>query len=532
MRHGRRSRWRAGVGLIALLALAGCGAVPPGIDEPARTGAPPSESDRSAVTSPGSGTDDAVDESRASSPSQPRADIGYRLPRLGPGDAPGMVARLAAMAAPDFAVVVRWATPAGSTAFGDALDARFADLARGVAAARGIPWTPGVDIAPGGVGSACAPHPLTPPVGVSLTVDCQIVAAAGSIVGERLIVLRRDGASAAPLERTTWYADVATGEIGDGSALYRPGTERRVLALLAEALRAGGFAPTPSEPFAALAPEAVRTMLADTVVTADDLVVQVPLELGADGLGRRLVSVLVPVRLLAPFLSPFGSAVHGAVAGGESFRVADAPAAADPIDCTLVACVSITFDDGPTSMTDELIGLLHEWRAPATFFLQGVNVERRPDVATRIVAEGHEIGNHTWNHPQLTKLPDPEVRAQVQRTQGAIANATGVTAESLRPPYGDVDTRVRGVVGLPIVVWDVDTLDWTDPGSAEVAERAVGQSSRGSIVLMHDTHSETIAAVPEVIDGLRDRGLTLATVGEQLGGAYPGAGQTVSHGPR
>ena len=105
----------------------------------------------------------------------------------------------------------------------------------------------------------------------------------------------------------------------------------------------------------------------------------------------------------------------------------------------------------------------------------------------------------------------------MQRTQGAIANATGVTAESLRPPYGDVDKRVRGVVGLPIVVWDVDTLDWTDPGSDAIVERAVGQSSRGSVVLMHDTHSETIAAVPGVIDGLRDRGLTLATVGEQLG---------------
>ena len=242
--------------------------------------------------------------------------------------------------------------------------------------------------------------------------------------------------------------------------------------------------------------------------------------------------MFVPARLLAPFLSPFGAAVHGIVAEGAPFRVADAPAAADPIDCTLVACASITFDDGPAMFTGELIDLLHEWRAPATFFLQGVNVERRPEVAARLVAEGHELGNHTWNHPQLTKLPDPDVRSQVQRTQAAIATATGVTAESLRPPYGDVDKRVRGVVGLPIVVWDVDTLDWTDPGSAAVAERAVGQSARGSIVLMHDTHSETVAAVPEVIDGLRDRGLTLATVSEQLGGAYPAAGQTVSHGPR
>ncbi len=531
MRRGRRSRWRAGIGLVGLLALAGC--TVPGVDDsmghnPTQT--PGSTAQRTASSGPVASGE--VEPPTASTPAQPRADIGYRLPRLGPGAAPGLVARLAAMAAPDFAVVVRWATPAGVTAFGDALDARFSELARGVAAEQGVPWSPGVDIAPGGVGPACAQHPLTPPAGVSLTVDCQIVAAAGSVVGERLIVLRRDGASAAPLERAVWYADVATGEIGDGSALYRPGTEQRVLALLAEGLRAGGFAPTPSDPFAALAPEAVRTMLADTVVMADDLVVQVPLEPSPDGLGRRLVSVLVPARLLAPFLSPFGTAVHGVVAGGEPFQVADAPAAADPIDCTLVACASITFDDGPTSLTGGLIDTLHDWRAPATFFLQGVNVERRPEVANRLVAEGHELGNHTWNHPQLTKLPDPEVRSQVQRTQAAISAATGVTAGSLRPPYGDVDKRVRGVVGLPIVVWDVDTLDWTEPGSDAVAERAVGQSSRGSIVLMHDTHSATVAAVPGVIDGLRDRGFTLATVGEQLGGTYPAAGQTVSHGPR
>jgi hypothetical protein len=173
MRRGRRSRWWAGVGLAALLALAGCGAVPPGIDGSALTGAPTAEADRSATTPPTSGADEAAEESNSSTPSQPRAEVGYRLPRLGPDDAPGMAARLAAMAAPDFAVVVRWATPAGATAFGDALDARFADLARDTAAARGIPWTPGVDIAPGGVGSACAQHPLTAPVGVSLTADCQ-----------------------------------------------------------------------------------------------------------------------------------------------------------------------------------------------------------------------------------------------------------------------------------------------------------------------------------------------------------------------
>ena len=198
MGRGRRSRWRTGVGLVALLALAGCTAAP-GVDDslwraPAQT--PGSTEPGTAPPSPGA--EPVADGPNASTPTQPRADVGHRLPRLGPDAAPGLVARLAAMTGPDFAVVVRWATPAGVTAFGDALDARFADLARGAAAAQGVTWSPGVDIAPGGVGSACAQHPLTAPTGVSLTVDCQIVAAAGSLVGERILVLRRDGAIRRP----------------------------------------------------------------------------------------------------------------------------------------------------------------------------------------------------------------------------------------------------------------------------------------------------------------------------------------------
>ena len=81
-------------------------------------------------------------------------------------------------------------------------------------------------------------------------------------------------------------------------------------------------------------------------------------------------------------------------------------------------------------------------------------------------------------------------------------------------------------------MWDVDTLDWQDPGPAVVVDRAVGRSSRGSIVLMHDTHEQTVEAVPAVIDGLRGRGFALATVEEQLGGVLPDAGTIVSHGPR
>lgn len=463
-------------------------------------------------------------------PPQPRVDVGFRMPRLSPEAAPGLVPRLAAMAQPGLTVVARWATPQGASALGDLLDASIANAVRAYAAQRGLVWTPGVDIAPGGVGDACAPQPLTMVEGASLTVDCAIVAAAGTTLGERIIVIHRDEVTAPSLDRVTWYTDAATGELGDGAALYRAGAEARVLGLIAEGLRAAGLAGV-ADPFAGHTAAGIRTILADTVVTPDDFIVPMPLLGGSDSRGRLYVPVLVPARLLAPFLSPFGAAVHAAIGGGAPYDPETAPTGADSVDCTLVACVSITFDDGPSSLTEDLVGMLRDLRAPATFFLQGVAVERRPAVVRRLVAEGHQLGNHTWGHPQLTKLPDAEVRAEIHRTQAAITAASGVVPSMLRPPYGDLDQRVRDLAGLPIVVWDVDTKDWTTPGVDLVVERAVSWAARGSIVLLHDTHEETLEAVPDVIGGLRDRGFTFATVGEQFGGVLPAAGETVSHGP-
>lgn len=528
MRRSRRGELRPAVFAVAtlatmaaLIAVTGCSGAPPVTD----TGL------ESPDASPGATEpEQRVDPLPPPLP-QPRVDVGYRMPRLGPDEAPGLVPRLAAMAAPELTVVARWATPAGSSVLGDALDARFASAVRSYAEEHGAAWSPGVDVAPGGVGAPCARQPLTEPVGASLTVDCGIVAAAGTVLGERLIVVRREGAIATAIDRSTWYADASTGELGDGAALYRPGAEPRVLALFAEALRSAGLAGV-ADPFAGLTAEGVRAVLADTIVTADDLVVPVPLTSAADGQARHVISVLVPVRLVRPFLSGFGAAVHAAIASGAPFEPPSAPTGDDRVDCTLVACVSITFDDGPTSLTDGLIDTLRELRAPATFFVQGGAVDRRPDEARRLVDEGHELGNHTWSHPYLTKLPDPEVQAEIQRTQEAVHAAVGVWPRSLRPPYGDVDQRVRDLAGLPVIVWDVDTNDWQRPDRATLIERAVTGASRGSIVLMHDTHDSTIDAVPDIIAGLRDRGFTLATVSEQFGGALPDPGELVSHGPR
>lgn len=510
----RRTRCFASVAFAAALATTACTAPGDGGEAPA-TGAP------------------APSASPATPPAATAPLPGPRIvpgpPRLTADRTGALVPRVAAMRTDGFAAAARWATPPGTTALGDALTARVETALRAYAGERGAAWSPGVDIVPGGARDACWGGSSTGTTTHRLAIDCAVVVASQTLIGERLVVTRRDPVAGTSVTREVWYADGAGGGLFDGTALYRAGGEHRVLALVAEALRAAGRIAPGDEPYAALDAAGARAALADSAVTAAGVVVTLPVTSAS---GERLTSVHVPARLLDPFLSDTGRSAIAAAASGAPYAPPSTPAGADPVDCTLVACVSITFDDGPSSLTSGLLDVLDRERAPATFFVQGGAVESRPEVAVRIVGSGHEIGNHTWKHPNLTKLPDEEVRSEVDRTQAAIAAATGEAATSFRPPYGASDQRVRDLLGLPVVVWDVDTLDWQDPGPAVVADRAVGWSSRGSIVLMHDTHEQTVEAVPAVIDGLRGRGFALATVEEQLGGVLPDAGTIVSHGPR
>jgi peptidoglycan/xylan/chitin deacetylase (PgdA/CDA1 family) len=141
-----------------------------------------------------------------------------------------------------------------------------------------------------------------------------------------------------------------------------------------------------------------------------------------------------------------------------------------------------------------------------------------------MVEEGHEVGNHSWSHPDLTTLPTWEVRAQVRRTQQAVQDVTGVAPALFRPPYGAVDERVANAVDMPLILWSVDTLDWLHRVPAAVARRA-GEAKPGSIVLMHDIHRTTVEAVPAILDFLARKGFTFVTVSE-LYGRTPSPGRT------
>lgn len=190
------------------------------------------------------------------------------------------------------------------------------------------------------------------------------------------------------------------------------------------------------------------------------------------------------------------------------------------VDCAKAKCVALTFDDGPGDYTLHLLDLLKERGVRVTFFLVGemVAADHR-QALRRMVHDGHELGNHSWSHAQLTTLTSSGIRSQLARTQEIVTARTGVRMEIMRPPYGSTDSRVSAESrreGLAQILWNVDTLDWRDRDSAVVARRAA-KASPGSIVLMHDIHRTTVAAVPSLISSLVRRGFTFVTISELYG---------------
>jgi len=179
--------------------------------------------------------------------------------------------------------------------------------------------------------------------------------------------------------------------------------------------------------------------------------------------------------------------------------------------------VALTFDDGPhKTLTPKLLDILKSRNVKATFYVIGRNVERYPEIAKRIVAEGHEIANHTWSHPYLTKLSDSGMISEVKKTDAIIYETTGVRPTNLRPPYGAMNSRVRSTIynnfDYPLIMWSVDPLDWKRPGSSVVTRRLVDGATNGGILLAHDIHPGTITAMPATIDQLIARGYQFATV--------------------
>src|SRR6201982_3440565 len=188
--------------------------------------------------------------------------------------------------------------------------------------------------------------------------------------------------------------------------------------------------------------------------------------------------------------------------------------------------IAMTFDDGPSAtLTPKLLDLLAAHHIKATFFVIGENVAEHPEIAARAVREGHEIGNHSWSHPNFGRMSDNNVRSQLRRTDDAIRSATGKRPTLLRPPYGSITARekrwIHDEFGYDIILWDVDPYDWKRPGPAVVRAPILKETRPGSIVLSHDIHPGTMEAMPSTFDELQAKGFKFVTVSELLGMATP-----------
>lgn len=199
--------------------------------------------------------------------------------------------------------------------------------------------------------------------------------------------------------------------------------------------------------------------------------------------------------------------------------VVAAPAPADAAACQN-GYVALTFDDGPSrANSKQLLEILADRRAVATFFVTGRNVAARPRRTQRIARAGHRIYNHTYDHPKLTALSARRIRRQVRRTERALEAAGAPSSGRLvRPPYGAIDARVRRVlrdIDFRWVLWTVDTRDWSpSTTSSQIVRRVIAGLEPGANILLHDQEDTqpTLRALPRVIREIRQRDYCLGVV--------------------
>lgn len=177
--------------------------------------------------------------------------------------------------------------------------------------------------------------------------------------------------------------------------------------------------------------------------------------------------------------------------------------------------VALTFDDGPHPRnTEKVLMLLDQYDAKATFFMLGSNVEYYPDIVKKMTEKGHELGNHTWSHPDLTALGSNGVMQEVQDTNEIIEKTTGKEPTVFRPPYGATNDQVEAAVKMTPVLWSVDTMDWKSRDPNAILQIVKGNVEDGSIILLHDIHDSTVDALEPILKYLDEEGYNFVTISE------------------
>lgn len=179
--------------------------------------------------------------------------------------------------------------------------------------------------------------------------------------------------------------------------------------------------------------------------------------------------------------------------------------------------VSLTFDDGPNrKYTPLLLQGLKERGIHATFFLMGKNIEGNEDLVKQIQQDGHLIGNHTYNHVQLNKIPVGKAKEEIEKTSNEIFEITGIYPSYIRPPFGSWRKNLDLSVTMVPVFWDIDTLDWKSQNADSVLKIVKKQVHDGSIILMHDGFQSSVDAALKIVDLLTEEGYDFVTVDRLL----------------
>jgi peptidoglycan/xylan/chitin deacetylase (PgdA/CDA1 family) len=200
--------------------------------------------------------------------------------------------------------------------------------------------------------------------------------------------------------------------------------------------------------------------------------------------------------------------------------VAVSAVAAPAYAATCNGYVGLTFDDGPTpGNTTNLLNTLRANGLRATLFNIGRNAQQNPSLVQAERSAGMWIGNHTWTHPHLTTLSQPQITSEISQTQQVLQQVTGTAPRLFRPPFGETNATVRSVearFALREILWDVDSQDWNGASTAQIVQ-AAGRLTAGQIILMHDWPPNTVSAIPQIAAGLRSRNLCAGMISPTTG---------------
>ena len=178
--------------------------------------------------------------------------------------------------------------------------------------------------------------------------------------------------------------------------------------------------------------------------------------------------------------------------------------------------IALTFDDGPSYYTTALLEGLKEREVHATFFLMGKNIEGREDIVRKMYQEGHLIGNHTYDHVDLTSISEEEACIQITKTCNLIYEITGYYTTFVRPPFGLWPENIEYHVTMIPVLWSIDSLDWTTSDVDGTVKKVVSSARDGGIILMHDNYDSSVQSALQIVDQLKEKGYRFVTVDELL----------------